>query len=81
MLTKGVSSRTSPRSGGKETSVEKENQPPFNERSYGLDAMAGGAPFSSFNRFTLYTPNTAAIIQRFLESKAVFDEGSPTGFP
>jgi hypothetical protein len=42
--------------------------------------MAGGAPFSSFNRFTLYTPNTAAIIQKFLESKAVFDPLSPTGF-
>jgi hypothetical protein len=42
--------------------------------------MAGGAPFSSFNRFTIYTPNTAAIIQKFLESKAVFDPLSPTGF-
>jgi hypothetical protein len=60
--------------------VEKECQPPFDERSYGLDAMAGGAPLSGFNRFTLYTPNSAAIIQRFLESKAVFDAGSPTGF-
>ncbi len=39
-----------------------------------------GAPLSSFNRFTLYTPNTAAIIQEFLESKAVFDADSPTGF-
>ena len=28
----------------------------------------------------LYTPNTAAIIQRFLENKAVFDADSPTGF-
>ncbi len=42
--------------------------------------MAGGEPFSKFNRFTLYTPNTAAIIQRFLESKAIFDAKSPTGF-
>ena len=42
--------------------------------------MAGGAPLSGFNRFTLYTPNSAAIIQRFLESKAVFDASSPTGF-
>ena len=42
--------------------------------------MAGGAPFSSFNRFTLYTPNSVAIIQGFLESKAVFDASSPTGF-
>lgn len=65
---------------GQETCVEKECQPPFDGRSFGLDAMAGGAPFSGFNRFTLYTPHTAAIIQRFLESKAVFDAGSPTGF-
>ena len=42
--------------------------------------MSGGEPFSGLNRFTLYTPNTAAIIQRFLESKAVFDSRSPTGF-
>ncbi len=42
--------------------------------------MAGGEPLSGLNRFTLYTPNTAAVIQRFLESKAVFDAESPTGF-
>jgi hypothetical protein len=42
--------------------------------------MAGGAPFSSFNRFTLYTPNSAALIQKFFESKAIFDPLSPTGF-
>lgn len=65
---------------GNQTCVEKECQAPFDGRSFGLDAMAGGAPFSGFNRFTLYTPYTAAIIQRFLESKAVFDAGSPTGF-
>ena len=65
---------------GKETSLDKQSQPPFDGRSFGLDAMAGGAPFSGFNRFTLYTPNSAAIIQRFLESKAVFDASSPTGF-
>ncbi|MGV3531242.1 MAG: M66 family metalloprotease, partial [Chthoniobacteraceae bacterium] len=69
-----------PTRSGKETCVEKECQPPFDGRSFGLDAMAGGAPLSGFNRFTLYTPNTAAIIQRFLESKAVFDASSPTGF-
>ncbi|MBI1346366.1 peptidase M66 [bacterium] len=65
---------------GKETCLQDQCQPPFDGRSYGLDAMAGGAPLSSFNRFTLYSPNTAAIIQRFLESKAVFDAHSPTGF-
>lgn len=70
----------SPVRSGKETCLEDQCQPPFDGRSFGLDAMAGGAPLSSFNRFTLYTPNTAAIIQRFLEGKAVFDAGSPTGF-
>ena len=65
---------------GKNTELEGQSQAPFDGRSYGLDAMAGGAPFSSFNRFTLYTPNSAAIIQRFLEGKAVFDPQSATGF-
>lgn len=55
-------------------------QPPFHGRTFGFDAMAGGYPFSDFNRFTLYTPNSAAIIQSFLETRAVFDAGSPTGF-
>lgn len=70
----------SPIRSGKATTVEERSQSPFHGRSFGLDAMAGGAPFSSFNRFTLYTPNTAATIQQFLESKAVFDVKSPTGF-
>lgn len=70
----------SPLRTGKDAVLEGRTQPPFDGRSYGYDAMAGGAPFSSFNRFTLYTPNTAAIIQKFLESKAVFDPLSPTGF-
>ena len=70
----------SPIRSGKETCLEGQCQSPFDGRSFGLDAMAGGAPQSSFIRFTLYTPNTAAIIQRFLESKAVFDASSPTGF-
>lgn len=65
---------------GKETRLEDQSQEPFDGRSFGLDAMAGGSPMSSFNRFTLYTPNTSAIIQRFLEGKAVFDSHSPTGF-
>jgi Peptidase M66/ToxR activated gene A lipoprotein domain len=64
----------------KDTCLEGECQPPFDGRSFGLDAMAGGKPLSDLIRFTLYTPNTAAIIQRFLESKAVFDSKSPTGF-
>lgn len=70
----------SPTKSGKETCLDDQCQAPFDGRSFGTDAMAGGAPFSSFNRFTLYTPNTAATIQHFLESKAVFDADSPTGF-
>ncbi|MFM7040259.1 MAG: M66 family metalloprotease [Planctomycetaceae bacterium] len=65
---------------GKDTCIEDQCQSPFAGRSFGLDAMAGGAPLSDFNRFTLYTPNSAAVIQKFLESKAVFDAQSPTGF-
>lgn len=65
---------------GKDTCLENQCQSPFRGRPFGLDAMAGGAPLSGFNRFTLYTPNSAAIIQKFFESKAVFDADSPTGF-
>lgn len=70
----------SPIRSGKETCLENQCQAPFEGRSFGLDAMAGGAPLSGFNRFTLYTPHSAAIIQKFFESKAVFDASSPTGF-
>jgi hypothetical protein len=69
-----------PTRGGKDTCLDDKCQSPFDGRSFGKDAMAGGEPHSGFNRFTLYTPNTAAIIQKFLESKAVFDANSPTGF-
>ena len=65
---------------GQSACLDGQCQPPFEGHSFGFDAMAGGSPFSGFNRFTLYTPNSAAIIQRFLESKAVFDAASPTGF-
>ncbi len=65
---------------GRDTCVEGQCQEPFDGRSYGLDAMAGGEPLSGINRFTLYTPNTAVIIQAFLEGKAVFDPRSETGF-
>lgn len=57
-----------------------ECQAPFSGHKFGFDAMAGGSPFSSANRFTTYTPNSAAIIQKFLEKKAVFDRRSSTGF-
>lgn len=70
----------SPVRSGKDACVEGQCQSPFDGRTFGLDAMAGGAPLSSFNRFTLYTPNSATIIQQFFESKAVFDADSPTGF-
>jgi hypothetical protein len=65
---------------GQDTTLDDKRQAPFDGRSFGLDAMAGGAPFSSAMRFTLYTPYTATLIQKFLESKAVFDAASPTGF-
>lgn len=65
---------------GEDTTLDDKRQAPFDGRSFGLDAMAGGAPFSSAMRFTLYTPYTATKIQNFLESKAVFDASSPTGF-
>jgi hypothetical protein len=65
---------------GKDATLEGKSQAPFDGRTFGFDAMAGGSPFSAFNRFTLYTPNTSAIIQEFLEGKAVFDARSPTGF-
>lgn len=53
------------------------------ERAYGFnwDSMAGGSTsWGNINRFTLYTPYTATKIQKFLESKAVFDKTSSTGF-
>ena len=65
---------------GQSACLDGQCQAPFEGHPFGFDAMAGGSPFSGFNRFTLYTPNSAAIIQRFLESKAVFDAASPTGF-
>lgn len=70
----------SPLKSGKDACLEGQCQSPFDGRAFGFDAMAGGAPFSRFNRFTLYTPHTATIIQQFLESKAVFAADSPTGF-
>lgn len=65
---------------GQSSCLDGQCQAPIDGRPFGFDAMAGGAPLSGFNRFTLYTPNSAALIQRFLESKAVFDASSPTGF-
>jgi Peptidase M66/ToxR activated gene A lipoprotein domain len=56
---------------------------PFYGHSYNYDAMAGGndePSGPSGNEFTLHTPYVLNEIQRFLESKAVFDVSSPTGF-
>lgn len=53
---------------------------PFHGRAFGTDPMAGGYPMSHLNRYTLHTPYTAALIQTFLQSKAVFSSDSPTGF-
>ncbi|MGL5522796.1 MAG: M66 family metalloprotease, partial [Aeromonas veronii] len=60
--------------------LDNQCQPPFEGRKFGVDAMAGGSPLSNSNYFTFYTPNSASIIQRFFESKAIFDRNSPTGF-
>ena len=46
----------SPYRSGKDACLSDQCQSPFYGRSFGLDAMAGGEPISSFNRFTLYTP-------------------------
>merc|ERR1712238_336541 len=47
---------------------------------FGTDSMAGGWPAWGSNRYTMYTPYSAKIIQNFLEGKAVFDPLSSTGF-
>ncbi|SFU20574.1 Peptidase M66 [Kosakonia arachidis] len=55
-------------------------QPPFHGYQFGYDAMNGGEPLSSANRYTLYTPNSSAIMQSYVATKALFDPFSPTGF-
>jgi len=60
--------------------VEDTCQGPYFGRRFGADAMAGGSPHSTFNRYTLYTPNSARLIQEFFEGKAVFSPESPSGF-
>lgn len=64
---------------------EKENESlyaePFHGHQLGKDAMAGGEPlYMSYNAFTLHTPYVLNLIQKFLESKMVFDTNSITGF-
>lgn len=56
-------------------------QLPFAGHCFGADAMAGGNPlYASTNSYTLYTPYSSNQIQRFLESKVVFDNSSSTGY-
>lgn len=69
-----------PNRSGQNACLDNLCQAPFDGRKFGFDSMAGGEPFSGFNRFTLYTPNSATIIQRFFEGKVVFDAASATGF-
>ena len=52
----------------------------FNDYAFSWDAMAGGSAIYPGQRYTLYTPWTAEIIQTFLEQKAVFSPTSSTGF-
>ncbi|WP_404461344.1 M66 family metalloprotease [Providencia rettgeri] len=55
--------------------------PPFEGHSLGRDAMAGGSPmYEKHNVFTLHTPYSLFYIQNDLESKAIFDPNSKTGF-
>ena len=66
---------------GKETCMDNRCESPFlGKYQFGTDAMAGGEPLWGSNRFTLYTPYVTTKIQQFLESKAVWDPTSSTGF-
>merc|ERR1712157_49435 len=66
---------------GQDQCLDEQCQPPFmGKYKYGKDSMAGGSPNWGSNRFTLYTPNTSRIIQKFLEGKAIWDPSSSTGF-
>lgn len=54
---------------------------PFEGHSFGKDAMAGGRPlYPEVNAYTLHTPYVLSIIQKFFESRVIFDRASPTGF-
>jgi len=66
---------------GEDRCLNDECQSPFMDKfQYGTDSMAGGSPMWGSNRFTMYTPYVAKRIQRFLESRAVWDPTSSTGF-
>jgi hypothetical protein len=52
--------------------------PPFEGHQFNFDAMAGGGP--QYSNYTLHTPYVLSTIQKFLDSKAMFDRKSATGF-
>jgi len=66
---------------GKDQCLDDKCQLPYmGKYRYGTDSMAGGYPMWGSNRFTMYTPYVAKRIQKFLESRAVWDPTSSTGF-
>jgi len=70
----------SPNDTGKDQCLDDKCQSPFlGKYKYGTDSMGGGYPQWG-NRFTMYTPYVTRKIQLNLESKAVWDSTSSTGF-
>lgn len=70
-----------PQNNGGESCLDGQCVPAFNEMfRFGSDSMAGGWAMYNQQRFTLYTPYSMFFIQKNLESKAVFDQTSSTGF-
>jgi len=70
-----------PNNSGDDSCLDEECQSPYlGKYRFGTDSMAGGYPMWGSNRFTMYTPYVAKIIQSFLEGKAVWDPTSSTGF-
>merc|ERR1719285_302537 len=56
-----------------------ECKPPYlGKYKFSRDSMAGGSP--QWGRFTFYSPHSQKIIQDFLESRAIWDPTSSTGF-
>ncbi|MUK90882.1 hypothetical protein GNP80_00235 [Aliivibrio fischeri] len=70
-----------PQNNGGESCLDGQCVPAFNDMfRFGSDSMAGGWAMYNQQRFTLYTPYSMFFIQKNLESKAVFDKTSSTGF-
>jgi hypothetical protein len=67
---------------GQDQCLDEQCQTPFlNKYQYSKDSMAGGSPqWTTTNHYTMYTPNSSAKLQDFLENKAIFDPTSSTGF-